>query len=120
LNSGGAIFKKFLNIILLTISALQPYLYPASETVLWENRSDFLSIVIVLTLSVVLPLFIMNKVNSDQHGRSFNQPGFESTKVVLPGIVETDGLLIRKRVLPKPATGQVIVKVKASGLLPSL
>jgi len=62
----------------------------------------------------------MNKVNSDQHGRSFNQPGFESTEVVLPGIVETDGLLIRKHVLPKPATGQVIVKVEASGLLPSL
>jgi NADPH:quinone reductase-like Zn-dependent oxidoreductase len=38
------------------------------------------------------------------------------TEVVLPGVVEADGLVLRTRTLAAPATGQVMVKVTASGI----
>ena len=39
-----------------------------------------------------------------------------ATEVVLPGVVEVEGLLLRTRVLAAPAKGQVLVKVDASGI----
>jgi NADPH:quinone reductase-like Zn-dependent oxidoreductase len=39
-----------------------------------------------------------------------------ATEIVLPGIVEPAGLLIRSRQLPEPASGQALVAVEASGV----
>jgi 2-desacetyl-2-hydroxyethyl bacteriochlorophyllide A dehydrogenase len=39
-----------------------------------------------------------------------------ATEVVLPGVVEVDGLMLRSRVLAAPARGQVLVEVDASGI----
>jgi NADPH:quinone reductase-like Zn-dependent oxidoreductase len=38
------------------------------------------------------------------------------TEVVLPGVVEPDGLLVRQRPIPVPGQGQVLVKVAATGV----
>ena len=38
------------------------------------------------------------------------------TEVVLPGIVEPDGLLLRSRPVPEPGPGQALVRVEASGV----
>ncbi|MFG1927406.1 medium chain dehydrogenase/reductase family protein [Cryptosporangium sp. NPDC048952] len=38
------------------------------------------------------------------------------TEIVLPGLVEPDGLVIRQRPLPEPTPGQVRVTVEASGV----
>ena len=39
-----------------------------------------------------------------------------ATEVVLPGVVEPDGLVVRRRELPAPAAGQALVAVEASGV----
>ncbi|MEP6560778.1 MAG: medium chain dehydrogenase/reductase family protein [Nakamurella sp.] len=39
-----------------------------------------------------------------------------ATEVVLPGIVEPEGLQIRQRTLPPPTAGQALVRVEATGL----
>ena len=39
-----------------------------------------------------------------------------STVVVLPGIVEPEGLRIEQRPVPIPATGQALVRVEATGI----
>src|SRR4051794_31258898 len=39
-----------------------------------------------------------------------------ATEVVLPGLVEPDGFELRRRVLPAPARGEVLVAVEASGI----
>ena len=44
------------------------------------------------------------------------QTHFNNTEIVLPGIVDPSGLLIQNRTLEKPALGQAIVKVEASGI----
>lgn len=38
------------------------------------------------------------------------------TEIVLPGIVEPDGLLIHRRPVPSPAAGQALVRVEATGV----
>lgn len=38
------------------------------------------------------------------------------TEIVLPGIVEPDGLLVQRRELPNPTTGQALIKVEATGV----
>jgi NADPH:quinone reductase-like Zn-dependent oxidoreductase len=38
------------------------------------------------------------------------------TEVVLPGLVEPDGLLVREAAIPSPAAGQVLVRIEASGI----
>lgn len=38
------------------------------------------------------------------------------TEVVLPGVVEPEGLLLRQRALPAPARGEVLVEVEATGI----
>jgi NADPH:quinone reductase-like Zn-dependent oxidoreductase len=38
------------------------------------------------------------------------------TEVVLPGLVEPDGLLVREAAIPTPAAGQVLVRIEASGI----
>src|SRR3954470_17509404 len=40
----------------------------------------------------------------------------EMTEVVLPGIVEPEGLLLRSRPLPEPGPGQALIRVEASGV----
>ncbi|MGY4537033.1 2-desacetyl-2-hydroxyethyl bacteriochlorophyllide A dehydrogenase [Mucilaginibacter sp. UYNi724] len=44
------------------------------------------------------------------------QTSFNTTEVIMPGIVEPEGLIFRTRVLDNPAAGQVSVKVEASGI----
>jgi NADPH:quinone reductase-like Zn-dependent oxidoreductase len=39
-----------------------------------------------------------------------------ATEVVLPGVVEPDGFQLRRRTLPAPATGEVLVSVEATGI----
>lgn len=39
-----------------------------------------------------------------------------TTEVIMPGIVEPDGLLVKTRILNQPASGEVIVKMEASGI----
>ena len=58
----------------------------------------------------------MTTEHADQSSMPFTEPGFESTEVVLPGIVEPSGLVIRTRTLARPAAGQVVVRVEASGV----
>ncbi|RZM09149.1 MAG: NADPH:quinone reductase, partial [Pedobacter sp.] len=48
-----------------------------------------------------------------KNGNSLN---FNTTEVIMPGIVEPEGLLVKTRVLDNPAAGQVIVKMEASGI----
>lgn len=38
------------------------------------------------------------------------------TEIVMPGLVEPAGLVVRERVLPAPARGQVLVRVDATGV----
>ncbi|QRR04099.1 zinc-binding dehydrogenase [Dyadobacter sandarakinus] len=44
------------------------------------------------------------------------QTSFNTTEVIMPGIVEPEGFLVKTRVLNAPAAGQVSVKVEASGI----
>lgn len=39
-----------------------------------------------------------------------------TTEIVLPGMVEPDGLLVQERELPAPAAGQALVRVDATGV----
>ena len=39
-----------------------------------------------------------------------------TTEVILPGIVEPNGLLIEKRHIEKPKQGQVILRMEATGI----
>src|SRR4051812_43167365 len=49
-------------------------------------------------------------------GASAASAAVTATEVVLPGVVEADGLLVRTRTLAAPAAGQVLVEVEASGI----
>ncbi|WP_422772047.1 medium chain dehydrogenase/reductase family protein [Plantactinospora sp. WMMC1484] len=40
----------------------------------------------------------------------------ERTEVVLPGVVEPEGLFLRTSPLPEPGTGQVVVRMEATGV----
>jgi NADPH2:quinone reductase len=40
----------------------------------------------------------------------------ESIEIVLPGIVEPDGLIVRRREIPHAAAGQALIRVEASGV----
>jgi NADPH:quinone reductase-like Zn-dependent oxidoreductase len=48
--------------------------------------------------------------------KHLEQISFNTTEVIMPGIVEPEGLLVRTRVLDSPAAGQVIVKMEATGI----
>lgn len=39
-----------------------------------------------------------------------------TTEIVMPGLIEPDGLLVQERRLPAPAPGQVLVRVDATGV----
>ncbi|MCF0052669.1 medium chain dehydrogenase/reductase family protein [Dyadobacter sp. LJ53] len=56
-----------------------------------------------------------NTVNH-QNVQLLEQTSFNTTEVIMPGIVEPEGLLVKTRVLDNPAAGQVNVKVEASGI----
>ena len=51
-----------------------------------------------------------------QNFKHLEQTNFNTTEVIMPGIVEPEGLLIRTRALENPAAGQVSIKVEASGI----
>lgn len=58
------------------------------------------------------------KLTSDelQSSKSLLQTRFDTIEVIMPGIVEPEGLLVKTRILGHPAAGQVIVKMEASGI----
>ena len=58
----------------------------------------------------------MSVENSEQNSFTSKQSSFKTTEVVMPGIVEPDGLIIRRRALDIPAAGQAVVRVEASGI----
>ena len=51
-----------------------------------------------------------------QNMNHLKQSRFNTTEVIMPGIVEPEGLFVKTRVLNHPSTGQVCVKVEASGI----
>jgi NADPH:quinone reductase-like Zn-dependent oxidoreductase len=48
--------------------------------------------------------------------KPLEQNSFNTTEVIMPGIIEPEGLFLKTRVLVNPAAGQVIVKMEASGI----
>src|SRR5689334_9044838 len=40
----------------------------------------------------------------------------ELTEIVLPGVVEPEGLLVRRRPMPRPGPGQALVRMEATGV----
>lgn len=58
-----------------------------------------------------------NKINGNHKNvEPLKQTSFNTTEVIMPGIVEPEGLIVKTRVLDKPAAGQVSVKLEASGI----
>jgi NADPH:quinone reductase-like Zn-dependent oxidoreductase len=57
-------------------------------------------------------------INTENHQnvKPLEQNSFNTTEVIMPGIVEPEGFVVRTRVLNNPAAGQVSVKVEASGI----
>ncbi|CAM3746925.1 medium chain dehydrogenase/reductase family protein [Mucilaginibacter galii] len=53
---------------------------------------------------------------NQQEVKVLEQTSFNTTEVIMPGIVEPEGLLLKTRVLDNPAAGQVVVKMEASGI----
>jgi NADPH:quinone reductase-like Zn-dependent oxidoreductase len=54
--------------------------------------------------------------DTDQNVKPFVQNSFNTTEVIMPGIVEPEGFVVRTRKLNNPAAGQVSVKMEASGI----
>ena len=59
---------------------------------------------------------IMGNIENQQNAIPLEQKGFNTTEVIMPGIVEPEGLLLQTRMLNSPAAGQVVVKMEASGI----
>jgi NADPH:quinone reductase-like Zn-dependent oxidoreductase len=59
---------------------------------------------------------ITDNTGNHQDVQPLKQTGFNTTEVIMPGIIEPEGLLLRTRVLKNPAAGQVVVKMEASGI----
>jgi len=59
---------------------------------------------------------IKDNTENHQNIKQLEQTSFNTTEVIMPGIVEPEGLLVRDRILDNPAAGQVIVKMEASGI----
>jgi NADPH:quinone reductase-like Zn-dependent oxidoreductase len=59
-----------------------------------------------------------NKVSSNhlETGKTLGANEIYTQEVIMPGIVEPDGLLIKTRMLNNPVAGQVILKMEASGI----
>ncbi|MFE3826820.1 medium chain dehydrogenase/reductase family protein [Streptomyces sp. NPDC059092] len=55
-------------------------------------------------------------MNSQMQSRSETASTETATEIVLPGLVEPDGLITRRRPVPNPTAGQVLVRVEASGV----
>ena len=53
---------------------------------------------------------------NQQTGQADEPVSFNATEVIMPGIVEPDGLLVTTRILDNPASGQVTLKLEASGV----
>lgn len=59
---------------------------------------------------------ITGNTANHQNVKTLKQTSFNTTEVIMPGIVEPEGLLLRTRALNNPATGQVTVRMEASGI----
>jgi NADPH:quinone reductase-like Zn-dependent oxidoreductase len=59
---------------------------------------------------------IKGNTGNHQNVKTSEPTSFNTTEVIMPGIVEPEGLLIKSRMLNSPAAGQVTVKVEASGI----
>jgi NADPH:quinone reductase-like Zn-dependent oxidoreductase len=59
---------------------------------------------------------IKDNTGNHRNAKPSEQISFNTTEVIMPGIIEPDGLIVRTRVLNNPAAGQVSVKVEASGI----
>ena len=59
---------------------------------------------------------VTDNTDNQQNTTYSNQTSFNTTEVIMPGIVEPEGLLVTTRVLDKPAAGQVVVAMEASGI----
>ncbi|MBC6112631.1 medium chain dehydrogenase/reductase family protein [Pedobacter fastidiosus] len=63
-----------------------------------------------------------NEISTKDHSvnqkniEPLEQTSFDTTEVIMPGIVEPEGLLVKTRVLGNPASGQVSIKLEASGI----
>jgi NADPH:quinone reductase-like Zn-dependent oxidoreductase len=57
-----------------------------------------------------------NSTTKNEGAQHLAQTKFDTMEVIMPGIVEPDGLLITTRELTAPAAGQVTVKMEASGI----
>ena len=58
----------------------------------------------------------MESLTNNGNTKQLEQTSFNTTEVIMPGIVGPEGLLVRTRVLDRPAAGQVVVKMEASGV----
>jgi NADPH:quinone reductase-like Zn-dependent oxidoreductase len=58
------------------------------------------------------------KANTENHQTSKHseQTNFNTTEVIMPGIIEPEGLLLQTRALDNPSAGQVMVKMEATGI----
>lgn len=59
---------------------------------------------------------IKNYTEKQENTKISELTSFNTTEVIMPGIVEPEGLLVRTRVLENPAAGQVVIKMEASGI----
>lgn len=59
---------------------------------------------------------IKGNTKNHQNTEHLEQTSFNTTEVIMPGIVEPEGLFVSTRVLGNPAAGQVTVKMEASGI----
>jgi NADPH:quinone reductase-like Zn-dependent oxidoreductase len=53
---------------------------------------------------------------SNKTRKNIQTEEFRATEVIMPGIVEPNGLLIQERTIGNPKAGQVVIKVEASGI----
>jgi 2-desacetyl-2-hydroxyethyl bacteriochlorophyllide A dehydrogenase len=53
---------------------------------------------------------------NQQNAQPLTPNSFNTTEVIMPGIIEPEGLLLKTRILDNPAAGQVVVKMEASGI----
>jgi len=59
---------------------------------------------------------ITGNTADQQIDKTLAQTSFDTKEVIMPGIVEPEGLLVRSRALDNPTAGQVTVKMEASGI----
>jgi NADPH:quinone reductase-like Zn-dependent oxidoreductase len=59
---------------------------------------------------------VNNNTENYRNEKTFEDTSFNITEVIMPGIVEPEGLIVASRTLNPPAAGQVTVQVEATGI----